>query len=329
MKRFCTKFYIAFALFASLYLTFVICKAFLYTGDLGALGAVPFGPSAKGTHIGEKDSLIYYQYVTSKQEFDASDIIVIGDSFSSSMGDDGFPNFLGRSLGCIVKIASRSDIYFHPVNDFIGLVNTGFFYPGQTVVLETVERECVKRLLEMDINHKSDEFFFKGLPQTERQRTLLSDFIGWMRLKLPKFDNPVKSCKLSRDVFTHSRYSDKLFYYVVDLFFEKQSDEDYLNAVNNLSLLYEFAEGKGINLIFLIAADKYGCYEPWIIDAHSKNPASEYFKDIPYVFDSKGILQEAVSAGEKDVYMVSNTHWSNIGAGIVGEALADIINDNI
>ena len=81
-------------------------------------------------------------------------------------------------------------------------------------------------------------------------------------------------------------------------------------------------------MIFLIAADKYDVYRPFMAD--NSLPIDITTDALSNIFDvcvinTKWMLQEMVRNGEKDVYMVNDTHWSYKASEAVAKKLASTI----
>ena len=68
----------------------------------------------------------------------------------------------------------------------------------------------------------------------------------------------------------------------------------FYNAIKNLNKLHYLALERGVNLIYLISADKYDVYSEYVIDnPFPSNPTLEYFNNIDttWLINSKRILQ--------------------------------------
>lgn len=77
----------------------------------------------------------------------------------------------------------------------------------------------------------------------------------------------------------------------------------------------------GINLVVLIATDRYDAYEPWIEGGHKYNPTLDKMPSDSHVFNTKPLLQEMIRNDVLDVYKINNTHWSLVGADAVADSL--------
>jgi hypothetical protein len=106
------------------------------------------------------------------------------------------------------------------------------------------------------------------------------------------------------------------------------SKSDIEKAKENLVLLNEKFAEKGIKLIFLIAADKYDVYRPFMTDNSLPiDTTTDELSNIPNVcvINTKSMFQEMVRNGEKDVYKINDTHWSYKACEEVAKKLAPII----
>ena len=78
----------------------------------------------------------------------------------------------------------------------------------------------------------------------------------------------------------------------------------------------------------LIGADKYDVYRPFMTDDSLPiDTTTDELSNIPdvCVINTKWLLQEMARDGEKDVYMVNDTHWSYKASEAVAKKLAQKI----
>ena len=341
MKRFTIKFLAAAALFFIPAIVFRFHVADNTSGDIGELGMIPFGkekerlgvswyqrdmgPEAQVVDIYNPDELCRYSTVT------------IGDSFSQ-FGKNGYQQSLSNRLGSTVANFKCYPSY-NVLNNYLILLNNGFFTDQQTVILECVERSLIGRfsrihslesdrpLPERKTSVSSDEEF-PSPTEEESKKPFLNSFFSWIRLSVG-YRNPIRQFPLTKACFTHDRFAQTLFVYNSekardgDLLWEGIRKETYEKAADNMKRLIDYSEQKGIHLIILIACDKYDAYEPWIKDAHKINPTLDHVPDDRRIYVSRGCLRDAIGQGIQDVYKVNDTHWSVVGADIVGNSLYD------
>lgn len=109
--------------------------------------------------------------------------------------------------------------------------------------------------------------------------------------------------------------------------------EENVEIVNkNFNDLAESLAKKGIKLIFMPAVNKYDLYSGFI--KNNPYPLDKFFDNLrkfdkKYIFiDTKKILLEKLNAGEKDMYHVDDTHWSNKSAEVVSTVISKYIKTN-
>ncbi|MBP5398649.1 MAG: hypothetical protein J6Y32_08540 [Bacteroidales bacterium] len=335
MRKFLIKFLGVFAIFfipASYYQLRIAPET---SGDIGELGKIPFGKEQAGIqvdwyhrnmdppgvviNISDPDSLSLFHTVT------------VGDSFSNQGTTCGYQYSLSNRLQDTVA-NFRGFPGCEVLENYLILLNRGFIKSGQTVILESVERSFVGRFSCLDSLES-----YCTIPQKEvrvegqkHQEPFLSGYFSWIRLSAG-YDNPTQAFSLSRDCFTHDRYSRTLYVYNSkkigdgDILWKNISPDAYRKAESNIMKMINLSEKKGINFYILIACDKYDAYEPLIVNPHEKNPTLDNIPRHLRIFDTRACLRDAIERGTKDVYKLNNTHWSVIGADIVGNNLFERI----
>ena len=131
---------------------------------------------------------------------------------------------------------------------------------------------------------------------------------------------------LNKDCFSHPTRSRELYVYREEMGFLQMTDEYVSRALDNLDRLFRLSEEKGINLIFLICADKYDSYEPWIEGKHPENHILDPLPKDDRIVVMTPYIRELVAAGVKDVYQINDGHTSTIGAARCAEVVAEAIN---
>jgi len=301
-------------------------------GDLGRLGKIFFEKEyvqyLEKNYL--KDNLTIDTLIISYEKLqtgDSSSVCTIGDSFSS-LGIFGYQNYLAHLLG--FKIINILKVDDNQLNTAIALINSKIIDNSncRIFILSNVDRLAINRLT--DINFEL--LYKKPLKIDDNQskkniNNSLNDFFSFIRLKF-NYDNPISKHSLKQEYFTHSRFSKILFNYKNDMNFLNTSKNDIAKAKENLILLNKKFSEKGIKLIFLIAADKYDVYRPFMVDDSLPiDTTTDELSNIPDVFviNTKPMLQEMVQNGEKDVYMLNDTHWSYKASEAVARKLAQAI----
>ena len=343
MKRFIIKTLFYCIPFVCIYGGCKIVIDGFYDGDIGRLGKISFGneysKSLKENYLQNKltiDTLIV-TYEKLQIPNVSKKIFTIGDSFSKQ-GIFGYQNYLAHLLkDSIVNI----EIYGGHLLTAVSLLNSGIIDSSncQIMILQTVDRNLI-----VTLNSTDFEVRYK-LPKTGMQKVKdldedsqnkkntkkdseLYNLCSYIRLRWFNYNNPILEHSLKQECFTHNKFSRKLFYYKDDMNFRNTSKADISKAKENLILLNKKFSEKGIKLIFLIAADKYDVYRPFTVDnTLPVDTTTDELSQIPgvCVIDTKPMLQEMVRNGEKDVYMVNDTHWSYKGSEAVARKLAHTI----
>lgn len=328
MNRFLPKFLACFVFFFGLlaYYRFAILPSL--SGEIGVLGQIPFGKEYEGLSIEyytrEPLELAKVVDVGSKDSLGCYRILTIGDSFSQ-YGPQGYQWRLSHVAK--TTIGNIKDAAFsNPIQAFISYANSDLFDGDQVIIVECVERHLIERLCSLDFAQTTEN---DNQPINEGNASdfsLLNMFFSWIRLSFG-FDSPVRSFDLREDMFTHPEYASTLFVYNSkktdngDLLWENRM-KDLEEASLNLRKLNAFASDNELNFVFLIAADKYDTYEPWVKGTnHLINPTLSFLPEEPFIINTKSFLQEAISRGVKDVYKVNNTHWSVIGADLIADVV--------
>ena len=322
MKRFAIKFYAVVAIILPVVLYYNWKVAPNVSGDLGLLNLVPYGQeytlNVNNMVNEETDSLCVTQ-CHSIEEISKFPVVTIGDSFSNQ-GYYSFPHFLGRDYGFKVGNVERDQFYL-PVQDYIALLNAGAFVPGQTVIVEIVEHYYVWRLCWL--NFQSTKVPEMGpIIQDKWNKDVLSEAARWVRLSIG-YNNPVNKYMLDKDCFSHPTRSRELYVYREEMSFLEVTDTQIREALENLDRLFQMSQEKGVNLYFLVCADKYDSYEPWIEGDHPKNDILSHLPDNGHIIVMTPYIRDLIESGIKDVYQINDGHASTIGAACCAEVIAD------
>ena len=330
MKKFIIKSLFYFIPFLCVYGIFVYAGTD-FTGDIGKLGKFSFGKEyvqyLEKNYLTDNltiDTLISYEKL---QIDDVSKVCTIGDSFSN-LGIYGYQNYLVHLLGFKIINFLRGDI--GQLDIAIALLNSEIIDSSncRIFILSSVDRDVIYHLTNINFEMLYEKpLKINVKPNKNNDNNSLYNLFSFIRLKL-NYDNPIFKHNLKQECFTHSRYSKVLFNYKDDMNFLNTSKIDITKAKENLTLLNKKISEKGIKLIFLIAADKYDVYRPFMTDNSLPiDTTTDELSNIPDVFviNTKSMLQEMVKNGEKDVYMVNDTHWSYKASEAVARKLAHAI----
>ncbi len=319
MKKFCIKFIILFILidgFIAIY-KYVITPNL--SGNMGTLGQITFG---KKYPVEKSASPIIFDIEKRPAEIKYP-IVTIGDSFSQ-YGKFGYSHYAGKKLAYSISNIKHEGIL--PEQAFVKMVKHNEIPQQSIVIIESVERSIVSRLNNLDFNDTSMVVFTKYM-WGKKSRSYLDDAISFIQKRLG-IKQPIHKYSTNVNLFSHDTRKNELYIYDSpwdgdgEFRFINTPLDDIKNAYVNLSKLHHFAEEHQIRMIYLVAADKYDVYEPFILEEHIPNPTLDSIPDEEWIVNSKTILQNAAYAGTKDIYYINDTHWSPVGSKIVGEEVA-------
>ena len=324
MKRFCIKFCLLFLLidgFVGLY-HFGIRPNL--TGDMGQIGQIPFGQE-----YNERVDAVYSHERKMVQDISPQDtittpLIIIGDSFSK-LGERGYSQFLSELLHCDAQNVNYA-FESSPGQTLVELLNHDRIPENTTVVLEVVERCFIWWMYYLNLQDTATAYYAEkkvDVPQPDNPR-YMEDALLFLK-KSAGIKQSISCYHTNQDLFTHQKKHNKLYIYDSpwdkdgDLRFTELTEEEIVRAYQNMDALHELAERHGIKLVVLIAADKYDVYEPFITTDHPKNQTLDYCPEVPWIINTKPLLQAQAYAGVKDLYYINDTHWTPTGAKIVAE----------
>ena len=336
MKRFTIKFLILTLVLlipAGYFRFFVINNE---SGDIGKLGMIPFGVEYEGLGVTwyERDSSLCGKVIDiyDRDSLKAFPVITIGDSFSQ-FRENGYQHILSARLSTPVANFKRPDSLTAPTC-FMALLHDDCFLAGQTVIVENVERSLIWNYSTVDTLKAFENVAIVSPAIVEnKSEPFLNEYFSWIRMNM-HYKNPITCFRLAKDCFTHTKFSNTLYVYNSvqlgdgDLLWKNLSEDRIEKAVKNMERMIEISKEKGINLIILIATDKYDAYSPWILDEHLDNPILDRIPQEAQFFDCRPVLREAIGAGIKDIYKLNNTHWSIVGADIIGDSLFESMIQN-
>ncbi len=333
MKKFIIKTLFYLIPFFSVYGYYCIAIKPNVSGDIGILGQIPFGKNynknLKKNYLTENRVIDTFAVPAAKSPSQKPlQILIFGDSFSQQ-GLFGYQNYLAHLLGDTIVNVKTDFTKLRHIQTAVSLLKSGMLDSTicRMILIQQVDRSAItvlkhinfekpykapENLSQMEENHKSGDLY---------------NLFSWIRLQF-NYKNPIAKHDLRQESFTHNRLSHRLFYYHQDLSFEKITFADMEKAKENLIRLNEKFSEKGIQMIFLLASDKYDVYRPFITDDSSPtDTTTALLSNIPgvFVFDTKELLQGMVQKGEKDVYMINDTHWSYKASKAIAEKLAGVI----
>ena len=298
------------------------------SGDLGRVGHLFF---EKGYH--SKLTPAYEEHFVINTVFDSlpdsSYILSFGDSFSNLVFcTQRWNEYTGAALG-------KSIFNIHSLdNDPEGNVLTFLTYCSDSnlpelIILESVERETICRLKNLDFNNphslKSISLFPDNFIGTEQSFYFKTK--EYYQRRLGQNVHLVFS-NLNKDVFSSKNTEKKLICYYDDTIHYSVSDIKL--ATKNLKRLYDLAKIRGVQLVYFICPNKSNVYWPYINEKDKEKyfnilERTNTFDTLPYVFNPLNLLRQLDASGEKDIFYCDDSHWTPKTAKIVGTALAEYI----
>lgn len=298
----------------------LVIVAFLYycyvsedvTGDLGRNAQIVFSKDYRMQNQFE-ENIQKELYWCSTEELSNYDLVFMGDSFTKLC----FPYYLTNLLH---KNTAKyfADNIDSPEQTFVSMCNTNVVMP-KVVVLESVERSCIDRLVNLKFNALSIQPIASVYKEGDDKQTNFTTFY-----KNQIIDNhSVRHLHLKDSLFSCPKKEKDLYFYYLDL--PSAADEKADIAVSKLDTLFALAREKNIHLFYVIAADKYDVYQDFTIDnTYQRKTVLDDFSRFDsnlYFVNSKSILLEKAEEGVKDLYYADDSHWSPIGARIVSEEI--------
>lgn len=325
MKRFCIKFFLLFFAIDGFIGLYHFCISPNITGDMGKIGQIPFGQeyTLRMDAVYEHEREMVRNIMP--QDTITAPLITIGDSFSEQ-GKRGYSQFLAELLGCDIQNIQHKQT---PEQTLIQLLHHQKIPKQTTVIVEVVERSLIWRMNCINYQDSSSAFYIDETDVAENhsgEQKILQNAVLFLK-KSVGIRQSIVRYSTSVDLFSHRKRYNTLFIYDSpwdndgDLRFTELGREDIAEAYKNMATLHRLAESYGVRLFFLIAADKYDVYEPFINCPHPQNPVLESCPDEDWIINTKPLLQLQASAGVKDLYYINDTHWSPIGSEIVAKEI--------
>ena len=310
------------------------------SGDLMRLGLIDSGPEYTDSIRSELLPRVYYRGEDNDSllHLDSCGVLVIGDSFShgGGVGKHGdYVNYLAHDSGREVVVFTPADpTMTSPMQIAQALLKSNAIDSTnvKNLVVEEVERYLVDRHCGF-----SKDFWMMARPSsapadTKPEADSKRDTGPLLRVKDYVFyhlfgANPIYKVHLSRPVFGGAQ-PDVLYFYNedVELGFDV-TEAQQRKVISCYEEVIASARERGVNLIFLVACDKYDMYQNYIID--NPYPSKTLNEDIErwmapemerFVI-AKHVLLPLVEQGVKDVYLFNDTHWSPSSSRIIASEI--------
>lgn len=315
------------------------------SGDLMRLGLIDGGAEYTDSIFELALPEVYYtgQENDSLLRLDTCGVVVVGDSFShgGGVGKTGdYVNYLAHESGrkVVVYTPPKDPTLDSPMQVAYDLLNLGVIDSTncRNLVVQEVERYLVDRHCRFVTTHTSlprPEAEDAGEAAEEEKR---QDYSPLLRVKDYIFyrflgANPIYTAALNQPLFGGEEPS-KLYFYNDDVNLGiNVTDGQQRLIVSCFEDVIEAARRQGVNLVILIAADKYDMYQDFIT-GENPYPAKTLNEDIAQwmpvegkqcLLFSKDVLHPLVERGVKDVYLYNDTHWSPASSHLISQAIIE------
>lgn len=304
------------------------------SGDLGDLALIPFGKDYNKLISMEEMSDTLYTTFHDEDEVrkGKADVLTVGDSFSQ-FGNTGYQNYMQAKGVDVVNYARH--FMFNPIQKATDLLRFGYVDSTnvKVLVIEVAERLVVEHFRKLKFDN---ELLIHDLPKTtindngKWSLTRTRDYI-YYRLNIGGI-NPVRSCRLKRDLFS-SDEPQKLYFYIDEIKLEMAiTEQDGQMIKNKFDILMGIANEKGVELLFVMPPDKYDLYQDDIMDnPYPPKTINEdmmrFLGEYKSILLLKPTLKPLIERGVKDVYLFNDTHWSYKAQQVVADEILHKIED--
>lgn len=296
--------------------------------NLSSLGFILFEEEYANRIIAnyeEENQVKVFDYEKYDSHHNVRAIITIGDSFSKPRN--------GRYSNYLAHIVSERIEYLHvnennPFNSLLRFLSSEQDLPD-VIIVESVERHLVNRLLELDFSKDWHWHIEKNEKESENNQNniyrLVKRTTDYYKILFTKEENrPVRHLNLNRELFSCKGKERDFYFYEQEITITNTKEEIEM-AAQNLDSLFALAEKKKITLIVLVAADAYDVYQSYVVS--NPYPAKSVLDELsskihnPCYIDTKQLFMPYLARGVKDIYWATDTHWSPVGAKIVAGEL--------
>lgn len=332
----------------SLFLTVLLVAAFYVQpleGELTRLGSYAerdFGWNLPQKKIRGNARLI-------KRYDDYSDVLIIGDSFSTNgVWQPFFQQYTGFSYVTLnIRETSLPDLL--ESNPFRK-------YPPKIIIMQCVERELLYFFKNMNLicNGKTGNNFrkpVKGIVEQpageyyeEKRKTFdllninlkyaASVIVNTITRSISSRDSHgTKKLLLTNETLFSNKKSGEILIYEGDMEKLRWKQEDVNKALCSVKGLQERIQSNGKTLfIFMLAPDKSTAYAEYMVSPEFRSIFQinqllvDFGVNAPRI---DRVVKDAIRRGEKDIYSPSGTHWSARGYALAAEEVASFIRDRM
>lgn len=267
------------------------------------------------------------------------DIITIGDSFSNGggLGRNAFyQDYLASHSPYMVLNIQNYDNDTTPVETISALITNGWLetIKPRVILIQTVARRlAILYGREQRWDTVLPENFQQGLSQRAwRDEPPQPPLVNTANYKLPYYSLMYHLTSFGQKNVLKLTLKEPLFSVqastVLLLYKEDTTNLDHFNEASikkindNFNTLAQRLKELDILLVFMPAVDKYDLYSQAILDnPFPSNPLFDLLEKSEkkyLLINTKKILREALTQGEKDIFYADDTHWSFRASELIG-----------
>ena len=313
------------------------------SGDLMRLGLINGGAEYTDSIYELALPEVYYtgQDNDSLLRLDTCGVLVVGDSFShgGGVGKTGdYVNYVAHESGrkVVVYTPPADPAFDSPMQVAYALLNQCVIDSTNcpNLVVQEVERYLVDRHCKFATDHTALPRPDADEDKTDESEDKRQDYSPLLRVKDYIFyrflgANPIYTVPLKQQLFGGTEPG-KLYFYNDDVRLGfNVTERQRQQVVSCFEHVIDAARRQGVNLIILIAADKYDMYQDFIA-GENPYPAKTLNEDIARwmtgdgnrrLLFSKDVLHPLLEQGVKDVYLYNDTHWSPASSHLISQAI--------
>lgn len=299
------------------------------------------------------DTLPLLHFMSNEYNYQKIDMLTLGDSFSNGGGkglNSYYQDFIATNLNLkILNLTNYEKKTRSDIETVYLLGNSGFLEKSgiKYIIIESVVKKIVQRFsknekksLKDTLENIASFYHFNKSNQKNRDRTRNGylppiSFINNGNIKFLAYNFLYNFSEKGFISKVHRVKTDKNYFTTGnnDLLFNKNSIRSIRNNTlinlklmnNNFNELSDYLTDRGIKLIFMPVVNKYDLYSDYIVD--NKNPKDKFFdifesleKRYMYI-NTKEIFTKKLLEGQKDIFYIDDTHWTDIASQIVVEDL--------
>jgi len=267
---------------------------------------------------------------------DQVDLITVGDSFSNGRAkakNRYYQDYIATYSNInVLNIETTYNGRNAPLETVVYMLNSGLLdeIKPKFILIQSVERFTIQRFgkasLNIELNATKQQLkeFFREHPYSlyipENNIINTGNYRALLYKILYQYQNDAYFSRIIKEDLTKKMFSvansKKILINKDSILNIKKANQKSIKILNeNLNILAQLLEKKGIKLYFMPAVDKFNLYRKYI--SNDNLPESSFFEMLreqkkDYIFiDTKKILSKKIDNGDIDVYYADDSHWSH------------------